>query len=330
MKDKHELLKFTSIQKMIASMRAKRGGDPAKSTEEGFLTYINRYVDFFGKQKGIKNPTPDLIMEHRKKTLESKDEAERREHEEIVMAFMNMLRQEKVRGKPSSSGKVAFALTSIRALYRANWKPLKGIPTPSIIVETDYKVPTPQELADACAVADDRLRTYILVAKDCGMSPGDLLSLTGKERSSRWGTVKEQIKKGICPIHIRIIRAKVKTRIGFYDTFVGEDGFEALQQWLRYRRVFRTFFNIGIRQLQTDFKTFGLKKMGWHNFVPKSCRKYFDGQLTLDDMNEALIEYFMGHSLSRVKGAYIVEKLKAHPEELRQKYLEHYGALKLP
>lgn len=330
LKTKRDLLQFQSVQKMIANLRQKRGGIASKSTESGFLTYVFRYVRFFSVEKGIRTWTPDEIIAERKAHWESKDDDVRRQHEEIVVRFLNMLRQEKVQGKISSSGKVAYALTAVRAFYRANYRELKGIPTPSIITQTQYMVPTKEELARACEEASPRLKTWMLCDKDCGMSPIDLLNLTGREVSQRYGTIKQQLSKGICPIHIRIIREKVKTSsVGFYDTFVGEEGFQALSEYLKNKRGYRRFFNIGERMLEIEFNKLG-KKMRWINFVPKSCRKFFKSQLTIEgNISDALTEYWMGHSLTRVTGAYLVERLREHPEKLRDLYVKAYQFLKL-
>jgi len=47
--------------------------------------------------------------------------------------------------------------------------------------------------------------------------------------------------------------------------------------------------------------------------------------LTLDDMNDALIETMMGHTLGKVRAAYLVPPA----QKLIEIYKEHYPALKL-
>jgi len=334
---------------MISKLRAKRGGVPAHSTEKAFLAYLLCYCQFFTfvKQHGfsseytqaaikrIRKSTnilgPDEIIQERKQHWMSQDDDIRRQHEEAVTDFMNMLRQEKVRGKPASSGKVAYGLIAIRVFYDSNYRDLKGVPTPSIITETTYKVPTQEEMRDACEVAGEiskRLRTWILCDKDCGMSTSDLLKLTGNETSSYYGTIKKQLKTGTCPIHIHIMREKVKTTVGFFDTFIGEDGFEALEKMLKHKRKYRKIFNVGARMLEIEFNKLSVK-MGWQNFVPKSCRKFFKSQLTFGQLNNAFVEYWMGHSLRKVEGAYLVERLRDHPEQQRGIYVEYYKCLKV-
>lgn len=333
LRSKYDLLQCQSVKRMISALRAKRGGVPSKSTESGFLTYIFRYCQFYADDQQLlklrKTADPDDIIKERKEHWQSGDDDIRRQHEEIVMRFMNALREEKVRGKTSSSGKVAYALTAVRAFYRTNYRDLKGIPSPVVVPQIKYKVPTKEELAVACELAEKRLRTWILLDKDCGMSPFDLLNLTGKVESPRFGTIKEQLRKGLIPIHIHIIREKTKTTSTFYDTFFGEDAVEALQEYLPKRRRERRFFDIGERMLEIEFVKLS-KKLGWTHFVPKSCRKFFSSQLKFGNVNNAAVEYWMGHSLRKVEGAYIVERLRDHPEVLAQMYLDAYDHLKLP
>ncbi|MDH5634222.1 MAG: hypothetical protein OEY30_00195 [Candidatus Bathyarchaeota archaeon] len=332
-KNKYDLLKYDSIKRMIQAMRAKRSGVPAPSTEKGFLTYIYRFVIFFSKERG-KFFSPDDIIAERKQHWLSTDDDVRRQHEETAVRFMNMLGSERTRGKIASSGKVAFALTAVRAFYRENYRELKGITTPAVTTETTYKVPTPEELVVACEQVREnnkRLLTWMLCDKDSGMSPGDLLNLTGQEESACFGTILKQLKKGQIPVHIHIIRQKTKAKgLGFYDTFLGEDGAEALQDFLHRRRRIRKLFNIGDRMLQIEFAQLA-KELGWKNFVPKSCRKFFKSELTFkSDLKNVWTEYFMGHSIKKQELAYLVEALKDRPEEMAAIYNKNYKHLKLP
>ncbi|GAH34247.1 unnamed protein product, partial [marine sediment metagenome] len=67
-------------------------------------------------------------------------------------------------------------------------------------------------------------------------------------------------------------------------------------------------------------------ELGWKDsFSPYSLRKWFRTQLTLDDMNDALIESMMGHTLGKVRAAYLVPP----PQKLIKFYEKHYDALKL-
>jgi hypothetical protein len=223
-----ELEKYKTIQRVIDSFRSDRGGEPSPSTESGFFTYIQKYLKFYAKATNRKHVTPDQIIADRKKDLKSDDDDIRRKHEELVKQWMNVLRQEKVpSGKKSSTGKVALALVHVKAFYKSNYRKLEEVPTPAITVETQYKVPITKEewqlVLDGCdQMHNKRLRTWILCDKECGMSPAELLAITGKELSERFGTVNEQLRNGQIPVHIRIIRSKTKAHgLGFYDSVPG-------------------------------------------------------------------------------------------------------------
>lgn len=239
--------------------------------------------------------------------------------------------------------------------HNSNYRKLEEVPTPSITVETQYKVPMTKEewqiVLDGCEeLHNDRLRTWILCDKECGMSPAELLAITGKELSERFGTINEQLRNGQVPVHIRIIRGKTKSHgLGFYDTFIGEEGVDALQKFLPARP--RKFFPVGDRQLETDFVKLtetinkqltelqhkGANVSLWQNFTPKSCRKFFSGAVKFARLTnpewrlggDAFGEYWQGHSIARQEGAYIVERLRERPEEMMKVYMEVYPALKV-
>jgi integrase len=360
---RQDLEKFTTIKRVIDSFRSARGGDPAESTESNFFTYFSKYLVFYAAETDRKSVTPDQVIEERKQDLKHDDDDVRRKHEEIAQHFMNALRQEKVpSGKKSSSGKVALALVYVKSFYRSNYRELKEVQTPLVVNETQYKVPYSKEewqmVLDACdELHNNRLRTWILCDKDCGMSVEDLLMLTGKERSEKFGTITEQLRNEQVPIHIRIIREKTKAKgLGFYDCFFGPESIDALNKFLPARP--RKFFMVGDRQLETDFHKLTevinsqlavLQRRGeavslWENFTPKSCRKFFSGQVKFAKVpkaigaltetewrmgGNALAEYWMGHSIARQEGAYIVEKLRNHPEEMAKVYMEVYPVLRV-
>ena len=350
-----DLEKFKTIQRVIDSFRSGRGGDPSPSTESAFFTYIRKYFAFYAKATHRKSVTPDQVIFERKQDLKDEDYDVKRKHEELIQKFMNELRQEKYKGKKSSSGKVALALVDVKAFYRNNYVKIEEVNTPSITVETEYKVPLTKEdwqlVLNACdELHNQRLRTWILCAKECGMSPGDLLSITGKEHSQRFGTISEQLRNGQNPLHFRIIRGKTKAHgLGFYDTFISDEGISALNDFLPARP--HKFFNVKLRQLEIEFQKLtqtinnqlqleqkkGADVSLWRNFTPKSCRKFFSGAVKFARLTnpewrmggDAFAEYFMGHSIAKQEGAYIVERLRERPEDMAKVYMEVYSALRV-
>ena len=371
-----------SIARVIEAMRQRRGGDPSESSETSFLIYMKKYSRFYAKETNRRHvgQMPDQIIAERKEDWASNDDDIRRKHEELVKRFQNKLRLERMCvychtynvdpetkicegcGKTSSqlseetcsSGRVAAAFNAVRTFYRENYRPLEALTAPSIIVETQYKVPLQKEWQTVMNVCDylkkPELKTWILCDKDSGMRVEDLCNITGKELSPRFGTVLEQLRKGICPIHVRIIGEKTRTRgLGFYDTFFGEEAFRALQDFLPARP--RRFFKHGKRAFETDFVRIqsvvnrelqkrekkGASVNYWNDFTPKSCRKWFSSEMKFAKVElkqeyvmgaNVIVEYMMGHSVKRQEGAYIVEKLREHPEELMGIYKKAYPAIK--
>ena len=156
------------------------------------------------------------------------------------------------------------------------------------------------------------------LTKDCGISLQDMLALKLGDGSQIYGSIKQQLKKGRVPIHVHIVREKNQFR---YDTFIGEDSIEALNETdLGSSRI----FPYSDSAIQMAMKALG-EGLGWKHFTPYSLRKWFRTQLALDDMNDAIIEYMMGHSLGKVKEAY----LEPPPQKLIGIYEEHYEALRL-
>ena len=120
----------------------------------------------------------------------------------------------------------------------------------------------------------------------------------------------------------------MREKTGFkYHTFIGEDSFELLNNYAIFPDTAshnKRLFPYTDSTIQDAMKVLG-NKLGWKSFCPYSLRKWFRTQLTLSDMNEALIETMMGHSLGKIKEAYLVPP----PQKLIEIYEKHYPALKL-
>ena len=376
-----------TIQRMLTGMRDRRHGIKAKSTEKGFLLYIKRYCVFYGKDKEHpfgKYVSPDQIMQDRRADMHSDDEEREHGHETLVKEFCNMLSQEekcsychiyavdvetkkckhcgktipdseRTHKKPAS-GTIAFAKTSVKALYRENYRKLEIGSTP-FNTETEYKKPTREEWQKVMEIvrdemADEELATYILCNKDSGMSPGDVLLLTGNEGSQKFGSIYDQLRKGIVPIHVRTFRQKTLAKgIGFYDSYFGEESVEALAEFLSNKRRGQRIFDMAQRTVQDHFTSIQqrvnnrlaqLERRGevtvrWANFTPKACRKWFTSEMKFAKIalkpehvmaGNLIIEYMAGHSIKGQQAAYVVEKFRDEPGALRDIYEQGYYSIK--
>ena len=298
---------------MLTNISAKKGRAVSKSTRETYFIYIRRFCDYCGS-------TPDELIAERAIDTRSEDIFIRRRHEEKLKEFANYLREEGY-----SSNTIATATAAVKSLYTSNYHPMIEVNIPSGSPERVYKIPTKEELTQVIDSAYMPWHgAFMTLTKDCGISLQDMLALKLIDGSPIYGSISDQLKKGQVPIHLNITREKTRFK---YNTFLGEDSFELLNN----DRVFpdlssynKRLFPYAHSTIQDAMQGLG-NKLGWTSFTPYSLRKWFRTQLTLSDMNEALIETMMGHSLGKVKEAYLVPP----PQKLIELYKKHYPALKL-
>jgi len=302
-----------SIKRMLTTISAKKGRAISESTRETYFIYIRRFCEFCGK-------TPDELIKDRMSDWKSEDIFIRRRHEEKLKEFANYLREE-----DKSSNTIATATAAVKSLYTSNYHPLQQVNIPSGRPVREYKIPTKEELAQVIDLAHiPWYGAFMMLTKDCGISLQDMLGLKVIDGSPIYGSIADQLKKGQVPIHLNITREKTRFK---YSTFLGEDSFKLLNN----DKIFpdmdshnKRLFPYAHSTIQDVMKALG-DKLGWTSFTPYSLRKWFRTQLTLSDMNEALIETMMGHSLGKVKEAYLVPQ----PRKLIEIYEKHYPALKL-
>ena len=302
-----------SIKRMLAEIRLKKGRATSESTRETYFIYIQRFCEFC-------DMTPDELIAERAKDTRSEDIFVRRRHEEKLKEFIDYFREEGY-----SSNTIATAAGAVKSLYASNYHPMIQVNIPSGQTIREPKIPTKEELAQVIDMAHMPWHgAFMMLNKECGISLGDMLALRFIDGSPIYGSIADQLKKGQVPIHLKIIREKTGVK---YDTFLGEDSFELLNNDMVFPDLDsynKRLFPYSTSTIQDAMRKLG-SKLGWTKFSPGSLRKWFNTQLTLDDMNDALIEHMMGHSLGKVRGAYLVPPA----QKLIEIYEKHYPALKL-
>jgi len=301
---------------MFSSISLRRGGSVSPSTRRTFTVYLKRFFEFCGQ-------SPDVMIEERMADWRSDDIFVRRRHEEKVMEFAQYLNDEGY-----SSNTVSTAIGAIRSFYRTNYLPMTEVNVPSGRPIREYKVPTKEELIKAIDRASVPWhRAFMILTKDSGISLQDMLALKIDDGSPKYGTIKEQVKKGLVPIVLNIVREKTRFK---YTSFLGQDSYEILNEFIfpelkySYTTGDKRLLPYAGSTIREAMKAIG-DHFDWKSFCPYSLRKWFRTELTLDDCNDALIETWMGHSLGRVKAAYIVPPV----ERQKETYQSHYKALKL-
>ncbi len=306
-----------SIKRMLSNIASKKGRAVSESTRETYFIYIRRFCDFCGM-------TPDELIEERKRDVKNDDIFVVRQHEEKLKGFANYLREEGY-----SSNTIATATGAVKSLYTSNYHPMIEVNIPSGTPIREYKIPTKEELTQVIDLAHMPWHgAFMTLTKDCGISLQDMLKLKLIDGSPIYGSISDQLKKGQVPIHLKITREKTRFK---YNTFLGEDSFEMLNNDTIFPDIAskslsynKRLFPYAVSTIQDAMRVLG-DKLGWTSFTPYSLRKWFRTQLTLSDMNEALIETMMGHSLGKVKEAYLVPP----PQKLIEIYQKHYPALAL-
>lgn len=306
---------FESSRRWMDRLKARRKG--SASTQRVFFYYLARFCHFTRKN-------PDQLIAERRHHLKSDDDFVRRRHEEWAEKFSAHLRE-----KGAASNTVATAIAAVRSFYKSNYVPLVDVcvATPYPVRQT--KVPTLEELkamVDVCEDEQDTLtKAWLLCQAESGMSNVDVHKL---ELQSRWchsvefGYIGKQLKKGTIPLHIHIVREKtMASGLGWYDTFFGKNAVASLNEYVDFSKP--RLFDVSDRTIQLKLREISIKaEVGTEEAPvrPYDLRKFFNTRLKLAGMNETLVEYMMGHSLGRVKGAYFVPPVI----ELRKVYAQYY------
>jgi len=300
------LLKFESVQRWLSYVAAERFGERA-STNHTYLRFLEEFCRFAGK-------TPDKLIAERQRESKSEDEMERRKHEEMAMSFVNFLVQE----RKLAPGSARLALAAVRSFYKHNYSPLV-LRGPRLGWKVRVKrPPTKEELRNLVKVASTPLhRAIILFLSQTGMSISDALQVT-------YGQVAEQLKAGVSPVHLSVLRQKTKVQ---YDTFFGREASEALKEYLATRNLDGSdrLFPLCDRAVNRVLERASLK-VGLSPPLSAHClRKFFVTQLKMAGCNESLVEYWVGHQLAGSKEAYFIPPV----ESQREVYRKYEDALSL-
>jgi integrase len=274
-------------------------------TQRAALFWLTKYYLYTKK-------TPDELISERTIDLESPSQLVKRKHEEILEGYILYLKN---KGKDQqknigySPNAVAVGIGLVRSWYRANYCPIVEVKTPRSYNVRAFKVPTVKDLkimaAKAEADSNPAIKAWILSQANSGLANTDLLSLCGSTSSSEYGTIKTQLKKGVSPIHIELRRQKTGEKT---DSFLGPNAIDALQEYLSSGENGR-LFRMSMRSIQQKVKALGINAHVATNEVPitsYNLRKFFNTYMKLAGVNESIVERWMGHSIGKVRSAYLI------------------------
>jgi len=216
--------------------------------------------------------------------------------------------------------RIANYVKAIRSLYRVNGVELKLPYSLSRRSVRKDRAPKPEELVKLLDVADLREKVTVSMMALGGFREGTLIRL-------RYRHVREDLEKGIVPLHVHVEPEITKGKYGDYDTFLGEEVVEYLRLYLDVRRqgnlhpeipaeeitdesplirdeMYEVPRPIGERQLykiihSLYFKAGVIHKNhnGGYDLRVHSLRKFFKTQLMALGVQPDYIDYMMGHTV---------------------------------
>lgn len=252
---------------------------------------------------------PDELVAKRQQNLTSADRFTRRHAEDRLDRFFQELEE------GLSRNTCVLAYNAVRSFYKANYLKLEAEEPPQAWPVRVKPGLTREGLRTMLDCTEKLAYTaYILCQVQSGLGVSDLLGLSFQD-------VKRQLEAGLDHIHLRLLRGKRK-ELGFFDTFFGRLSTRALRRYLSGREGLKQHDRL-IPYTARGVNKF-LKRLSYGaglewKVSSHDLRKFFATNLKLARVNdpafnEALIEYWQGHSLGKVKGAYFVPPVE---EQLR-------------
>jgi len=297
-------------------LNAKARGGREPSTLRIFPYYLFKFCEYAKKD-------PEQLITERLQDQKSDEMSTRRKHEELLTRWIGKMQEDRI-----SSNTIATSCGAVRSFYAASYVPIIGVYVPSGVAVKIFRLPTPSDLFQMVDMSEPRAKAWICCQKDSGISGGDLISLRLDNKSPIYGTIRSQLlKKDSIPVHVYLERGKGMSRgLGHYDTFFGKDAISALRSFIDLNASpDAKLFNFTEKTAELLLKAVSKQVMGEH-ITPHILRKFFNTYMKLAKVNESVIEYWMGHSLGKVKSAYFVPPV----QEQMKLYMEAYPHIAIP
>jgi integrase/recombinase XerD len=288
----------------------------------------------------------DEAEKDREKSLRLRGEPEHKLSTFFQWLKTEYLQIQKARGnkwlknkKQLSSNLACCYCHAIKGFYRQNNFPLIVKLPKAVIKKENFKlairIPEIRKLIEAVTCLRDR--AIILTLFQSGISINELCNLT-------YGDVRNGLLTNERPLYLHIIRQKENVE---YETFLGSDAIEAIKPYLAQRvrdgeildndsplftiefttklngskikKIYPLLIECFMRRAAFEAGLVSkekLKSSDMNPVRPHALRTAFISILKLANMNNTLVEYFCGHSISPTEKAY----MNFDVEELRKSY----------
>lgn len=321
------LTDFSTVKLLLVRLDKQSG---SRVTRNSYLKALEMFCQW-------RHMDPDELIAERKRELQESDVGDQRKAETSIDEWFGVLTStvSKHTKKVLSRNTCVLRYNGVRSFYKANYVELQVEDAPTGWNEKGKPEITAEhygQLIQAVSGSTERpmQKAYILCQAQSGLSVSDLLRITLRSsEASIFGDIGTQLETDADHIHLRIFRAKEK-QVGHFDSFFGKLATEALRIWIKdakrrpkFRRAKQRLFPYIPRTINEFlYRASARAKLPWRISSHK-LRMYFSTSLKMTRLNDPafnndLIEYWMGHSLGRTRGAYMA------PPIMRQ--LELYKA----
>jgi len=277
----------------------------------GFYVYANTVHQYSTRL----NSEPDQIIADLFSAGGQPDPSRVRKHRKFLEDCLAELQD-----NGRSPGRIHGYAKHVRTFYRVNEIeiPRPDLPRPTIVNKD--RAPKPEELQRLLDVGDLRERTIISMLALGGFREGTLVRL-------QYRHVREDLEKGIVPIHVHVEAAITKGRYHDYDTFLGAEAAANLKLYLEKRGQGSPDRKVPPEEIQTSSplirdaqsatpKPIGEKQLyklihgayhkagllkenqnGGYVLRVHSLRKFFKTQLMASGVQSDYVDYMMGHTV---------------------------------
>jgi hypothetical protein len=274
-----------------------------------YIYGIYRFCNWLGK-------TPDQLVAECKDAEGVPDPKALLRHTALLEDFAGELGADGL--APST---IRSYIKAVKGLYASNGLVLKLPQRMSARVVNEDRAPRPEELQRLIDIADLREKVIVSMLALGGFREGTLCKL-------RYYHVREDLERGIIPVHVHVEAEITKGKYHDYDTFLAQEAVDYLKAYLDLRRrgtprgyippeeirddspLIRAESSREVRPLKpiqiynivhSLYVKAGLCKRSGGRFYTlrvHSIRKYFRTQLAALGVPSDYIEYMMGHTIS--------------------------------
>lgn len=226
-----------------------------------------------------------------------------------------------LQGENYSPGHISNCVKAVKTFFRVNGLKLDLPYKLHRYSITRDRAPTPDELSNLIDLADLRGKTIVAMLALAGFRLGTLCQL-------RYRHIREDLERGIAPLHIHVEATITKGKYHDYDAFVGKEAVDYLKAYLEARKkgglpgrshpeniqdespLIRDehsnmvkpvtpsqVYNV-LHRLMAQAGLLGTKTGRRYAMRPHSIRKFFRTQMAALGVQTDYIEYMMGHTIS--------------------------------